>query len=277
MKRFIAIILILFIANGSGVFATTRNNTKSIKFDSGSTEYATIADGDQTGLDPSGAEMTISLWVNITTAPSNNGDPQVLASKFDASSNGFFFLYKREDPGAAYLLQLQAFDGGSHTRAIYTGHDLGTSTWVHLVGVWDLDSGPVINVWEDGVEDTGGTDLTAATDFGDAAGDYDIAYSTYFSAWPSPIAIDEYIVWDRALTDTEVGYVYNRNGTYCDLISTDANLQAYWRFEDTPDDETANNNDLTLVNTPTYQAGVPFASDDCGAAEAAASRRVIID
>jgi len=43
-----------------------------------------------------------------------------------------------------------------------------------------------------------------------------------------------------------------------ELGASTAGLQGYWTLDNDDDDITANNNDLTLVNTPTYSTDVPF-------------------
>jgi len=40
--------------------------------------------------------------------------------------------------------------------------------------------------------------------------------------------------------------------------ANEAGLVAYYKFNDSALDETSNNNDLTLVNSPTYSTDVPF-------------------
>ena len=73
--------------------------------------------------------------------------------------------------------------------------------------------------------------------------------------------MDEVRIWDDIRTDSEI----SDNRLKC-LVGNEANLQAYWRFDNNPNDETSNGNDLTENNSPTYQTGnLPFDDASCGA------------
>ena len=68
--------------------------------------------------------------------------------------------------------------------------------------------------------------------------------------------VDDVRVWNDIRTASELSLYL-----LVELIGTEANLQGYWQVDNSVSDSTANANNLTLVNTPSYDAtDVPFSA-----------------
>lgn len=96
------------------------------------------------------------------------------------------------------------------------------------------------------------------TGFGTPNVNFGIGASPDSEASPFTGKLDDLRVWSVERTEAQIDA--NNN---CELTGAEANLNAYWRFENNALDETANNLDLTAVNTPTYVTDVPSVSGTC--------------
>ena len=77
--------------------------------------------------------------------------------------------------------------------------------------------------------------------------------------------LDEVRLFNVERTESQMNYGLNMQ-----IPVNTAGLQAYYQFNGSPDDETANSNDLTLQNSPVYSTDVPYASPTTRALGAAA-------
>lgn len=68
--------------------------------------------------------------------------------------------------------------------------------------------------------------------------------------------VDDIRVWNDIRTASELS-----SYLLLELVGTEANLQGYWQVDNSTSDSTANANNLTLVNSPSYDAtDVPFSA-----------------
>ena len=223
-------------------------NTKSIDFESSSSQYAYITDANQTGLDLSG-DFTIEWWQKLETLPSVAGNSYAVLTKFTTSQAYRILLL---DTGK---LQVYVSGDGTSTNRDYwtsTNDYVGVGTWVHYAVTYDL-SEREFTVYQNGEAFAGSTTkngtVSAINNSSDPVyiGAYGTGPSLYFDG-----LIDEVRVWSDVRTPTEIADNYDKEDPAGD------NLVAYWKFNDSALDETANDNDLTLVNSPVYSTDVPF-------------------
>ena len=237
------------------------SNTKSIDFELSSSQYAYIADGDQTGLDITG-DISVEAWVNFEQEPNTVVKEFTIMSKYNNGLNqrsyNFFF-------DANNKLNFVYTDDGTYsghaTRAVsdvaaMDDGDLGN--WVYFAATADV-SAKDIKIYRNGalIDSTKDQDNATSIDNGTAkfiVGAYEnnTTFQSFFDG-----KIDEAIAWNVVRTGTEIGESYN-SGDGKIYIGNESGMVAYHRFEDNALDTTSNDNDLTLVNSPSYSSDVPF-------------------
>ena len=151
-----------------------------------------------------------------------------------------------------------------------TAVSLNDDQWYHLLVIFDKGESSSANkckVYLDGAQvlNGSGTNLQPIADTNN-----DITIGTQLKGTSLPYVvtspwnglIDEVAFWDKALSASEVGDVYN-SGTPGDLSSM-SNLTNWWRMGDingksgvTIEDQGSEGADGTLINGPTYSSNVP--------------------
>jgi hypothetical protein len=233
-------------------------NTHSLDLEASSSQYAYIADGSQTGLDITG-DLSVEAWINLESLPS--GSNHVIASKWDDNGNDerSWIFYVSEAAGTYYIsfYNSSTGGGGGDIANVYVTWTPSTATWYHLAMAYDASAGTVdfyVNGSLQGTQQSG-----SKTSLYNSAAPFQIGArndprTEYFDG-----LIDEVRVWDDIRTSGELLANYNTH-----LVGNEANLKGYWRFNNSALDETSNNNDLTLANTPVYSTDVPFTIPEGG-------------
>lgn len=167
---------------------------KAGDFEAGDSDYASIADGDQTGLDITGS-FTFLAWIKIESF----GDNRTVGSKYDVNGdNRSWYVYITN---ADQKVKFNVSNNGSDTTADDGDTALVTGTWYQVGGVYN---GSKLYTVKDGGYDSSGTNYSSG--IYNSAADFNIGRwfeNDYFDG-----LIDEVIVWNTALSDTEVAEVY---------------------------------------------------------------------
>ncbi len=233
-----------------------KQNSYSADLARASSQYFNIADGSQTGLDITG-DMSLLFWMNLDSVP-GAGEFYFICSK-DArnktnADRGYFTWI---DQPAGSGLAFGFFDGsGNLTRTEsdtnFVVGDVGV--WYHIAITVDV-SVPTITMYRNSAIFASTLTHTAATSIANNGEPFRIgshndngAAERYFDG-----QLDDFRIYDRILSQDEIKQDYLKQ-----LRSYEAALKGYWRFNNTPNDETGNNNDLTAVNSPTYSTDVGF-------------------
>ena len=243
MKKLISIILIGL----SFAYPVLATNTYTTDLEAGSSQYWSITDANQTGLEPVN-DFTIQFWLK----------PETLSTQI--------VLVKGQDGAAiTYRALITAARDVDFYLSHATGHynfsapgvlSIGTFTHVTLV---KRSSGTGMEIYINGVTSaTGGGTADSLTN----------ADAVLIGTRRRPAAqlfydglVDDFRFWDRVLTPTEIKNNYN-----CSIQGDEDGLVAYWRFDNDGDDSTTNSNDLTNNNSATFQSGsLPF-TDICTSA-----------
>lgn len=162
----------------------------------------TIADSNAySGLDL----ITLSFWVNMPTL-AGAGDYEMMVGKANWADNREFRFRGENNAFVTWQISNDGADPGA-AEATYALSNFSTNTWYHLVGTYD---GTTLAMYVDGflvdttAGETGGLkDGTAALCFGSSSngdGDDDDNFVGY---------IDHVVIWDRALSATEVKIVHD--------------------------------------------------------------------
>lgn len=225
-------------------------NTYSLELVRSSSQSASITDAAQTGLDITG-DICIEAWIK-TEATVPGGGAYGIASKRGSvttqsyyarllSSNRIEFAFSQDGTGAT-------------DSYVQTGTSAYTDgEWVHIAITADVSAGANgIIVYVNGVSQS----LTILGNDGTSIYNSNSPFvigselggSNYFDG-----RIQEVRVWNDIRTAREI-----RENMYVQLEGTESNLQGYWRFNLGAGDETSNNNDLTLNNSPVFYQDIPF-------------------
>ena len=240
-------------------------NTYSLDLERDSSQYASIVDASQTGLDIAG-DISIEAWIKLESMVSTH----TIAAKWDgnwAGKKSYWFSYVPASDKIAF-----EFSGNGSAADYHLSSALGLSTgvWYHVAMVFTAASHSTtfyLNGTAVGT-DSGGT-ITALYNssapflIGDVFSDGSAA-TTYFDG-----LIDEVRIWNDVRTITEIA-----NNYQTELVGNEANLQGYWKLNNDYLDATANNNDLTASGSPVFSVDVPFTEEytiTCGAGSFALS------
>ena len=249
MKKYLFILIGFLIA--LPVFATT--NTKSLDFELDNSQYLKITDISQTGLDPTG-DISIEMWIKLEHLPNPSEDKSSpLVSKDVGDQSGYhIFISPLAEPKLNFIFYSGVWPG-HYTRGYcdtaFTESDVGV--WKHIAVVADVST-DTITFYFDGIAQTTTYTYRNAHAIADNNGDFTIGKNgeavNYFDG-----KIDEVRVWNDIRSGSEIA-----NNYQIELVGNEAGLVGYWKLNNSFSDETANNNDLTAVNSPAFSTDLPF-------------------
>ena len=233
--------------------APTWANDYSIALD-GTNDYIDVSNFDPSTEIGTGA-FTMSMWVKADSSANQifwymggGGTQNMMRLNYLASSGGF---------------KIWAVSGGTWSNQYpHSSVSTSTGTWYNVTVV---RSGTTVTVYTNGANSDSKTHSSLGTGFGSThwVGQYWDASNSLDGN------VDEYALWDEALTSSEVEAIYN-SGTPINLASdsgnyaSSANLVGYWRMEEntgtTVADSSTNSNTATLTNGPTFSTDVPLSA-----------------
>jgi len=279
--------------NGSPVYASGQVS-QAVDLEASSSQSLSITDGAQTGLDITGA-LSISAWIKMESLPGGSSNFIVAKSNDGAGSWAYFF-----DVDTTNQVRFLVSQDGSATNFAITGTTvLEVDVWYHVVGVFIPSTS--IAVYVNGVRDGLNTTSPVAS-----INDNSVAFTIGASADGSKYfdgMIDEVQIWNTDLTAAQIyelylnglgdgtaggGYGFNEgkqgvNTATPITLQTDedltdipqyASLEGYWRLDGKPIDRSANGNDLTATNSPTWVTGQPYASGEAVDLERGSTQRL---
>lgn len=244
-------------ASGSPVFASdpgfTESESFSLDLELGSSQYASISDSAQTGLDITG-DISVEAWINLETLASVAGTSFGIAGKYDFTANRSYTLYITSANKLSFVF---SHDGTNTTSVTESTASLtSTGVWYHVAATADVSAGASgVTLYVNASAQTDADDSSNSTaiynstaSFAIGARDITGTPTNFFDG-----LIDEVRVWSDVRTSGEI------SANYQSIIDPDsANLVGYWRFENNYADLTDNNNSLIPVASPIFSTNVPF-------------------
>ncbi len=214
----------------------------------GSTEYFSITDGAQTGLDLT-SDFTVEAWVNLDGTNENN----VITKNTGAGNQrGYTISFI---PTSSLMRIGMSVDGSAFVESDVTV-TIGTGSWLHMAWVYDASAG----TWEaylDGASEGTGTGLP--TSINDNTSEVAVGSSAGGGGGHLDGRLDDVRVWNDIRTTSEI----DTNKDNCFLSTSEAGLVSWWLLNNDETDEHTNGNDLTNNNTVPFQtASLPYACGD---------------
>lgn len=232
-------------------------NSHSIDLERDNAQYLSIADVNQTGLDPAG-DWSVSFWINLESQPPTNTTYELI-SKINAGS-GYRVYY--DNVAGQKNLEAAFSDAGGDTVFRVNSVVLNAATWHHIVIRVDA-SLPDIDIFIDNVDQGAVSVLTGATTVGNNSSPFRVGEIASGTSRPFDGLIDEIYFFDDFLATAEVDDMFNQDGSYCSFTTTDPNLQGGWSLNNVLTDSSGNGNTLMINNSAVFSTTTPFASDNC--------------
>lgn len=236
-------------AESSDVPFNGANNSHSANLVDASTQYFSIADGSQTGLDIT-TDFTIECWLKASAL----GKTQSIVTKDDygsASRSYRISLLNTNKLSVTYFQDNTTKTQLSTDAAVISS----TGVWVHIAAVVDISAQTAVT-YVNGASVANTVTTSNATTIQNGTAPF--AIGTTFnsgtgdgSEWDGDI--DDVRVWSDIRTAQEIS-----DNMAKELVGNEAGLVGYWKFNNDATDSTSNNNDLTAVNSPTYSTDVGF-------------------
>ena len=231
--------------------------THSLDLESSSSQYASIADASQTGLDLSG-DNTIAFWVKPESLP-GSGSVVGLITKdgIGTTSNRSYSVDLYNNSGTHTIrFFMSANAGGSTFTEITFTHELTVGVWTHIAIVTDI-SNPASSrskLYINGKDMGNGSSATAGGGAGSifngnapfVIGRYDGA-SVYFDG-----LIKDVRVFSDIRTASEIA-----SDAHTESVS-DAALEGEWNLNNDYTDGSGNSNTLTATNSPVFSTNIPW-------------------
>lgn len=220
-------------------------NTHSLDLERGSSQYASITDGSQTGLDFGANDFTIEARVKVEDAPSS-GQVYTIVSKYTSSGNqrGYTFGYQN-DGGTTYLKCWFSGDGSATTQN-RVAQTLTPGTWYHVAVKTDISAGSS-QFFVNGASIGTASGSTVASlhnstaPFAIGAMNVNSTPDNFFDG-----LIDEVRVWNTLLSDSSI-----LSRSYGYAASNASGLVSYWKLDNDYSDETSGNT-LTASGSPVF-------------------------
>lgn len=205
---------------------TKQEGLRSADFERDNSEYLSITDGSQTGLDLT-SNFTIAFWYR----PESVGAVvHGLVSKWTGASQRSYIVTKNASNQIQFNI---TSDGASAEDSVSSTGTLSAGTWYYITCVYEASTR--MEVYINGASDTTNTTTIESAVF-NSTGAFLIGADAG-SGSPGNFAdglIDDVVVWNRALTDTEVDDQYDAYGDTYD-VGTSVSESADAIFELTPE------------------------------------------
>lgn len=220
-------------------------NTNSISLDSTVPQYGKILAANQTGLNSNftSAGLTIEAWVKYNSFAKD--DYIVTRGAYEANTFSYAFNYSN----STTKLWVSASSNGSTVVDKFFTIELQTGVWYHLAAAYNVPAGTAV-IYVDGVSLGTLTGLPTSLYTGDAT--FYVGGSNS-NDYVLDGLMNEVRFWNEIRTVDEINQYMRQQ-----LVGNETDLIGYWRFNGDATDLTVNNNDLTLVGSPSYSAVVPF-------------------
>jgi len=238
MRYFLAFVLCLLLIP-SNLFGLT-SNTHYADLEDSSSQYFSITDASQTGLDLS-TTSTICLWVNFE----NRQNEEKFVSKMLGTGNQRSFSFSAP---LTNTLQWEIYGNGGFSTEVYTA----SVTWASSNGTWYFlcmsQNGTSVKFYVNGTQQ-GTTQTMGGSAIFNGTAAFEIGGVSAFTAYMDG-QIDDVRVWTRVLSDGDISSLHSDPCNF----ANGANLVGHWVFDNNANDSSGSGNNLTNNNAATFVA-----------------------
>lgn len=236
--------------SGGSISGTTITGTNqySLGLVRANSQYASIADGAETGLDFNG-NFTIEAYVNLFSTPASTAQYGVLGRWSASGTTTKAWAAMIENNSGTVGLRLDVTSNGSASDSLRVPMSITPGAWVHIAFVYVLADKKLYG-YMNGVlvgSSAAGTQTSIQASLGPCylGSKYD---ATHF--------LDGLIgycrAWNVARTQSEIAANMNVQ------LTTATNLVGNWKLQNDYTDVSGNSNNMTATNTPVFTQSVPF-------------------
>lgn len=225
--------------------AVAGGNTNSIDLETGSTQWLSIADASQTGLDIT-SDITLEAWVKIESAPASGVAYGIITKWKGAGEQRSYSMQYYNNAGTPQIF-ISFSSNGTTVSQIGTNQTLNTATWYHVAVSYVASTGEA-KVYLDGT--LLATQTGHVTSIYNGAADFNIGAENGGNNMDG--LIDDARIWSVARTGTQI------NDNKSTEIDSATNLQGSWHLNDVLTDSSGNSNTLTNNGTAVFSTDVPF-------------------
>ena len=238
-------------------------NTHSLDLEATSSQYASIADASQTGLDLSG-DFTIEGWIKIENAPSNSS--QFIVTKWDYGTPDYlsYALYYNDTSGTKTITIEITQDGTSATRdRVSWTQTLTPGIWYHIAATCDISNavatefelyvngksvgnGSVVDSYNASSIYNGAARFSLSAQFSDDTPD------SFFDG-----KLDNMRVWSDVRTASEIETNFQK-----ETPADTTNLVGHWKLNNDYTDASGNGNTLTASGSPVFATDPAFTEEE---------------
>jgi len=233
--------------NNSTAYATGKINNGA-DFENSSSQYLSIADGTQSGLDITG-DLSISFWWK----PESHTGFTWLVSKYLIAGNQRSYGVYYDTGNTLYFVFSNNGTATSGAGYSFTPSD---GTWYHIVIAYNSSGVQTIYVNGSSI----GTTSSLATSIFNSSADFWVGGGNNDPDVDG--VIDEVGIWSRTLTEVEVGQLYNlTSGLQYPFTpepsSLVAQIRGYWKLDESSGNaaDSYGSSTLTNANSTPYVSG----------------------
>lgn len=217
---------------------------KSVDLEADNSQYLSIADGSQSGLDIT-ADITIEAWVKIESFPENMS----IVCKGDGYDDQGYNLMVASD-GSVWAQHSDATGGGTSMNSRSQAGDITAGTWYHIAMTWVAGSGNPIRLFINGAEVSYSNQQTGHTFIRNSSDPLWIGKREYNGSAQGFVdgLIDDVRIWSSARSDLDIC----NNISPGSITGSESNLEGYWTMDGVLTDGTSNGNDLINNNSAVF-------------------------
>src|SRR3990167_109715 len=230
MKLFTTLFLLVILLN----LPVHAFNNRAGDFEAASSQYLSIADAAQTGLDLT--TFTFAMWIKLESEPPVN-NYSIVSKRAGGQQQWRFYYSISEVPAGLYLTTGDA-DCATEIVAASKGITLDKNRWYHLAVIHPQSGNAEIYI--DGVAQ--GATVGGGTAIQNCTGAFEIV-SINGGIQNFDGLIDEVSAWSVVLSPDAIRGLMRKQ-----LTGREVGLVAYYTMENGFQDLTSNNNDLTNNN-----------------------------
>lgn len=223
--------------------------THSLDLEASSSQYASISDASQTGLDLSGS-FSFEAWVKIESTFSGT-TRYILGKAANPYPSARSYGFGVAESGGVYKLSLIHSNGSTQEFQQSDAWTFGLGTWYHLAV--SFDAAGDVKFYVNGAQH-GAAKASALTSTAGNSADFVIGNTPYL------IGVEGY--WDGLLKDVRVfSDVRTQTEIAADARTqsvTDANLEGEWNLNNSYADSSGNGNTLTASGSPVFSTDIPW-------------------